>query len=117
MANVFAFLADGSEEVESLAVLDVLVRAGIEVKLISITGNKEVVTSHNVHIVTDELFEEADCKSADVLFIPGGLPGTTNMMAHEGLCKALTEAGRRWQKSSGNLCGAQCVRPVRAVKR
>ena len=55
MAKVFAFLAEGSEEVENLAVLDVLVRAGIEVKLVSITGKKEVVTSHNVHIVTDAL--------------------------------------------------------------
>lgn len=108
MANVFAFLADGSEEVESLAVLDVLVRAGIEVKLISITGNKEVVTSHNVHIVTDELFEEADCKSADVLFIPGGLPGTTNMMAHEGLCKALTEAAEDGRRVAA-ICAAPSV--------
>ena len=80
MAKVFAFLAEGSEEVENLAVLDVLVRAGIEVKLVSITGKKEVVTSHNVHIVTDALIEEVDLKTADVLFIPGGLPGTTNML-------------------------------------
>ena len=106
MAKVFAFLAEGSEEVENLAVVDVLVRAGIEVKLISVTGQREVVTSHNIHIVTDALFEEVDCSEADVLFIPGGLPGTTNMMAHQGLCAALTEAAR-----SGRRVAAICAAP------
>ena len=106
MAKVFAFLATGSEEVENLAVVDVLVRAGIEVKLVSVTGDREVVTSHNVHIVTDAVFEEVDCREADVLFIPGGLPGTTNMMAHEGLCAALKEAAQ-----SGRRVAAICAAP------
>ncbi len=45
MAEVYAFLADGSEEVECLAVADVLVRAGIKVTLVSISNNKEVTGS------------------------------------------------------------------------
>lgn len=108
MAKVFAFLAEGSEEVENLAVLDVLVRAGIEVKLISITGKKEVVTSHNVHIVTDALIEEVDLKSADVLFIPGGLPGTTNMMNHPGLCQGLKDACTEGRRVAA-ICAAPSV--------
>ena len=108
MAKVFAFLADGSEEVESLGSAGVLVRAGIEVSLISVTGKREVVTSHNVHIVTDELIEDVDCKSADVLFIPGGLPGTTNMMAHEGLCKAICEAAEDGRRVAA-ICAAPSV--------
>lgn len=108
MAKVLAFLADGSEEVESLAVLDVLVRAGIDVTLVSVTGKREVVTSHNVHIVTDALIEEVDLKGADVLFIPGGLPGTTNMMAHEGLCRALTEVAEDGRRVAA-ICAAPSV--------
>ena len=42
MAVVYAFLADGLEEVECLATADVLIRAGVKVKLVSITGKKEV---------------------------------------------------------------------------
>lgn len=108
MAKVYAFLAEGSEEVENLAVLDVLVRAGIEVKLVSITGKKEVVTSHNVHIVTDALIEEVDLKSADVLFIPGGLPGTTNMLNHSGLCQGLKDAFAEGRRVAA-ICAAPSV--------
>ena len=57
MAEVYAFLADGSEEVECLAVADVLVRAGIKVTLVSISNNKEVTGSHGFAIVADTTIE------------------------------------------------------------
>ena len=49
MAKVFAFLAEGLEEVECLAVVDVLRRAGVETRLVSVTGNRMVTGSHNGH--------------------------------------------------------------------
>lgn len=48
MAVVYAFLADGLEEVECLATADVLIRAGVKVKLVSITGKKEVKGAHGL---------------------------------------------------------------------
>ena len=58
MSKVFAFLADGLEEVECLAVVDVLRRAGAEVTLVSVTGSREITGSHHIHFQADALFDE-----------------------------------------------------------
>lgn len=98
MAEVYAFLAEGLEEVECLATADVLIRAGIKVKLVSITGKREVKGSHGFCIKTDALLEDVDMMKADVLFLPGGMPGTKNLASCGPLCDGLVkahEAGRR----------------------
>lgn len=97
MAKVYAFTADGMEEVECLAVCDILRRAGVDTKLVSVMGRKEIVGSHGFKIEADCLFEEIS-DDADVLFLPGGLKGTENLKAHEGLAemlKAHAAAGKR----------------------
>ena len=97
MAKVYAFVADGMEEVECLAVCDVLLRADVDVKLVSIMGRKEITGSHGFKITADTVFEEIT-DDADVLFLPGGMPGTANLTAHEGLAemlKAHAAAGKR----------------------
>ena len=85
MSKVFAFLADGLEEVDCLAVVDVLRRAGAEVTLVSVTGSREITGSHHIHFQADALFDETAAEDADVLFLPGGMPGTNTLKAHEGL--------------------------------
>ena len=97
MAKVYAFVSDGMEEVECLAVCDVLIRAGVDVKLVSIMGRKEITGSHGFKITADTVFEEIT-DDADVLFLPGGMPGTLNLTRHEGLAemlKAHAAAGKR----------------------
>ena len=97
MAKVYAFVSDGMEEVECLAVCDVLIRAGVDVKLVSIMGRKEITGSHGFKITADPVFEEIT-DDADVLFLPGGMPGTLNLTRHEGLAemlKAHAAAGKR----------------------
>ena len=93
MAVVYAFLADGLEEVECLATADVLIRAGVKVKLVSITGKKEVKGAHGFGIHADTLLHEIDPMKADLLFLPGGMPGTKNLMACKPLCDALGQLG------------------------
>ena len=88
MAKVYAFVADGMEEVECLAVCDCLRRAKVDVKLVSIMGRKMVTGSHGFKIEADCLFEEIT-DDADVLFLPGGLVGTNNLKAHKGLAEML----------------------------
>ena len=97
MAKVYAVVADGREEVDCLAVCDCLRRAKVDVKLVSIMGRKMVTGSHGFKIEADSLFEEIT-DDADVLFLPGGLAGTNNLKAHEGLAemlKAHATAGKR----------------------
>ncbi len=97
-AVVYACMADGLEEVECLAAADVMIRCGITVKLVSMTGNREVTGTHGIRIMTDLLWEESEPDEADCIFLPGGMPGTKNLAAHKELGEALVRAvdeGRR----------------------
>ena len=106
MAVVYAFLADGLEEVECLATADVLIRAGVKVKLVSITGKKEVKGAHGFGIHADTLLHEIDPMKADLLFLPGGMPGTIRLGEHQGLAALLRES-----KSQGKKLAAICAAP------
>lgn len=106
MAKVYEFIATGSEEIESLIPLDVMRRGGVEFLTVSITGSKTVEMAHGAKIETDLLFEEADFSDADLLMLPGGLPGADNLNAHEGVRKALLEQDRQ-----GKLIAAICAAP------
>lgn len=106
MALIYAFLAEGSEEVECLACVDVLRRAGIDTRLVALGDDRTVNGSHNIPIVCDACLDEVDLEAADVLFIPGGLPGTTNMAADRRLCDALVK-----QAESGKRVAAICAAP------
>lgn len=106
MGKVYAFVADGSEEVELLAVVDVLLRGGQDVKLVSVNGKKEVVSAHRIKLQADYEFSQADLSDGDVLFLPGGMPGTRNLGEHEGLKEALLKANQ-----SGKRIAAICAAP------
>lgn len=74
MAKVYEFLADGFEEIEALAPVDVLRRGGVETVTVSIMGRREVVSAHGVTVVADLMIEEAgDFSDADMLLLPGGI--------------------------------------------
>ena len=83
MAKVYEFLANGFEEIEGLAPVDILRRGGVEIKTVSITGSEWVETSHGVTLKADLKFEDiADFDDADMLLLPGGMPGSTNLKVH-----------------------------------
>lgn len=104
--KVYAFIANGSEETECLAVVDVLRRGGVDVTLVSVENGRTVVSSHNVTIVADSTFDECDLTDADALFIPGGMPGTKRLAAHAGLCEELKNAA-----ANGKRVAAICAAP------
>lgn len=96
MKTIYVFLAEGFEEVEALTPVDVLRRAGLPVKTVSITGVLTVNGAHGVPVVADMVFEEVKEEDAEMIVLPGGLPGATNLDAHEGLGKLImtfAEAG------------------------
>lgn len=91
---VYLFMADGFEEVEGLTVVDILRRAGVEIQTVSIMGRQQVLSSHNVKIMADILFEEIN-KPAEMLILPGGIPGTPNLNVHEGLDQLIRESANQ----------------------
>lgn len=106
MKKVCIFLATGFEECEALLVVDMLRRAKIEAVTASITGERTVVSSHNVPVVADALAEELDLAGFDVLVLPGGVPGTPNLKASKLVCDALTA-----QYNAGKRVAAICAAP------
>lgn len=82
---VYVHLATGFEEVEALTVIDLLRRAGIEVKSVSITGEKRVMGTHNIPVEADIVYEEANYEECEMIVLPGGLPGADYLGEHEGL--------------------------------
>lgn len=106
MAKVYEFIADGSEEVESLIPLDIMRRAGVEFLTVGISGSNKITGAHGVEITTDLAFDDCDFSDADLLMLPGGLPGADNLNAHEGVRKALLE-----QNAKGKLIAAICAAP------
>lgn len=105
MAKVYEFLADGFEEVEALAPVDILRRGGVEVKMVSITGNNLVESSHGVAVKADLLFEDiTDFSDADLLMLPGGMPGSKNLNEHDGVRNALKEQFEKGKTCCCYLC-------------
>ncbi len=106
MSKIGIFMADGCEEVEGLTVVDVARRAGIEIQMISVSGKKEVTSSHKVTFLTDVAKEEADYAGLDGIVLPGGMPGTLNLGADETVCETI-----RTFATEGKLVAAICAAP------
>ena len=83
MAKVGIFFADGCEEIEGLAVVDICRRAGLEIETISIMGRDIVAGSHRIKFQTDAVFEDVDFDTLDGVILPGGMPGTLQLGDHE----------------------------------
>ena len=75
----FLFLADGFEEIEALATVDILRRAGMDVTTVSIKHDHIVKGAHGVPVVADVTFKEADFNGSDWLILPGGMPGASHL--------------------------------------
>ena len=108
MKKVYVFLADGFEEIEGLTVVDVLRRAGADTETVSVMGRKEISGSHGIHVMADSLFEESDFSDAQLLVLPGGMPGTTNLKDHTGLTELL-EGFDREKKYIAAICAAPSI--------
>ena len=79
MAKSFLFLAEGFEEIEALATIDIIRRASIDVLTVSITDRKTVKGAHGVAVEADMTFKEVDFDGSDWLILPGGMPGAENL--------------------------------------
>lgn len=106
MANLGIFFAPGYEECEALIVVDIVRRAGLDIKTVSVSDEKTVVSSHNVPVVMDCTLDEVDFSALDMIILPGGMPGTKNLEACEPLMVQVEEFYK-----SGKCISAICAAP------
>lgn len=107
MKKVCVFLADGFEEIEGLTVVDVLRRAGVETETVSVMGRKQISGAHGIGIKADCVFEDAGAENADMLVLPGGMPGTLHLKEHRELGELLKRFDRE-----GKYIAAICAAPT-----
>lgn len=108
MKKIGVFFAHGFEEVEALTVVDLCRRSKIDVDMISIGENLNVVGRTNIEIKTERFFDVAEVEKYDGLVLPGGMPGTSNLLAHKGLCDALCQFNEK-EKLVAAICAAPMV--------
>ena len=108
---VYMFLAECFEEIEALCPLDLLRRAGVEVKTVAV-GDKTVSGAHGIKVVADMTENEFSDAKPDMIILPGGMPGSTNLDSS----KTVDAALRAGAKNGAFLC-AICAAPLVLGKR
>ncbi|MGM9847011.1 MAG: DJ-1 family glyoxalase III [Muribaculaceae bacterium] len=103
----YVFLANGFEEIEALTVVDVMRRAGMEVKTVSINEDCNVTGAHGIKVIADTALGNEKITSAEWLIAPGGMPGSINLHNCEELGKLLKE-----QADKGGKVAAICAAPA-----
>ena len=105
---VYCFLADGFEELEAIAPIDMLKRAGVEVVTVGVTG-KNVTGSHNITFVADKTIDEVVLSdSIEAVILPGGMPGTLNLEKSDTVQKAVDFAAAN-DKYVCAICAAPSI--------
>ncbi len=104
---IYIFLAEGFEECEALAPIDILRRAGFDIKTVGI-GSKTVTGSHNIPIVCDLEETELEKANLEAVILPGGMPGTLNLEKSETVQKFLSFAAEK-EIVIGAICAAPLV--------
>jgi 4-methyl-5(b-hydroxyethyl)-thiazole monophosphate biosynthesis len=108
MKKVFLFLANGFEEIEAITTIDILRRAGITVITISIDSfEKRVTGAHGITIEADALIYDTDFSLGDMLVLPGGIPGATNLRDCPTLNKLIVDYDEK-----GKYLAAICAAPL-----
>ena len=109
MGKAYIFLADGFEETEALATLDILRRGKIEAYTVSITDEVYITSSHGVTVVADmgrSDFSEIDIDEKDAMIFPGGMPGSKKLAADTPLIGLMNV-----HYGNGGIVAAICAAP------
>lgn len=107
MKNAVVLLADGFEDIEALTPVDILRRGDINCVIASADNKIEKTSSRNTTVIADELLENVDSDKYDVVILPGGLPGATNLRDNENVIELV-----RKFNSKGKFVAAICAAPI-----
>lgn len=106
-STVLLAVADGSEEIELITLVDVLRRADIDVTMVSVMSQRQITGAHNVQLRADALMADVMDQEFDAIVLPGGMPGATHISECTALVSMLKE-----QQSRGELVAAICASPA-----
>ena len=109
---IYMFLADGFEEVEALCPLDILRRANLEVTTVGVGGKDVIRGAHGIIVhadIPDIMYRDS---SPDMIILPGGMPGSSNLDESRIVDSALRAAHRQ-----GKFLAAICAAPMVLGKR
>lgn len=109
MKESFVFLAEGFEEVEALTVIDILRRAGIPVKTVSITSCLQVTGAHGITVTADLIFDNTLFVDAPWLILPGGMPGAVNLYEFAPLQGLLEQQAKSEHGRIAAICASPAV--------
>ena len=88
---IYMFLAEGFEEVEALCPLDLMRRAGLSVTTVGV-GSKRICGAHGITVEADIVDTDYCDDTPEMIFLPGGMPGTLNLGASQTVCHAIKTA-------------------------
>ncbi len=103
---LYMFFADGFEETEAIASLDVIRRAGIDIRTVGVNA-RQITGSHGIKIICDMDTDEATFTGLEGVLLPGGMPGTTNLYESNTVCDCV-----RFCFTQGKLVAAICAAPL-----
>ena len=103
---VYVLLGTGFEEMEAIAPIDLMRRAGIDVKTVGVTG-KTVYGSHGIGVEADILPEDMELDAMEMIVLPGGLGGVASTRASKPALDAL-----RYGWDQGRFVAAICAGPT-----
>ena len=105
--RVLVPIADGTEEIEAVCIIDTLRRAGAEVTVASVMDSLEVKASRGVNLVADKAISECSHETYDAIALPGGIPGAEHLRDSELLIDMLKK-----QREAGRIYAAICASPA-----
>ena len=107
MSKAVIFFAPGLEECEGLLCVDILRRAGVEVTIAAVGGEKIVRSARQISVVADALAEELDYTVFDACILPGGIPGVPNLKADATVRRVCRDFA-----AEGKVVAAICAAPT-----
>ncbi len=108
-STTLVFLADGFEELEAIAIIDILRRANISVQTVSITENRSVIGAHNVPLIADTTLHQLPVNiQPQAIILPGGMPGALNLANSKPLLQ-LIQSQNKAQRLLAAICAAPTV--------
>ena len=107
MSNALVPLAKGFEDIEAVAVIDILRRGGVDVMPAAIGPSLEVESAHGIVMKAEAMFADVADEAYDAIILPGGGEGTENLKNSDALIRRLVR-----QREEGGLLCAICAAPT-----